>query len=865
MTAAGSTPSWPLAGRVDLVDDVIRRMRARPSRAQLLSGGTGAGKTTLARAVIAALRADGRVVVPIVGIAELRGVPAAALAPVLASTSNGAAPIPDAIGDRVHRFVATVGAGASRYILAVDDVSLVDDVTAGVVYQLVRVFGVPAVLTDRTERAPSSTVTRLDAEGLLDRVELPPLAPAQVAALAEEYLGEPLHPDAARRLERASAGNPLVLRELLMTADREGRVRRTSIGVEIEQVRLAPHLLDSARAHLAPLSAPARELAELLAVSQPWPEELAACVDGTALRVLVDRAIVRETVDAGRRRVRLAHPLLTEALLADLDPARRPLLARRAAEALRSTGDTDDRRTAIHILPEGEADAAELEWAAQIAASAGDPDAALRLADAADRKYPTATSALLRAVALSALDRDADEAFAAASDRAESDATRALVALRHGQHLAYRRRDPRAAAELAHDVLARIASDAGGALEAEAVKWRAMAGDVSTYASSAARSTLAQLGGDLTEAMFATMGGQVVQAQAAIDRGSPLTTLHRAELPHAESLLALSQFLVHVASGEIERARSLAEAQRLDGEADAAGLWTYTVALVALHGGRHDDAVDLAPLAVRLLEWRDFTGLVEAARALARTCAVIGGADVALAPTPHDTSAPTDVKAVLQLAEADAWAAARAGREDEAVAILRAAVAEGLRQRHPVLAALTASTAIRLGRARDVVDLLDSAADAAGAPLCVLLAGVARARARGDYARCVELLPALRRAGMGGVARRIAEDAATRAGQGPARTQARIIAADLAAVTSADPLRLARTGSGDDEAMLSSREWQIARAAAMRRRSREIATELGLSARTVDNHLARIYRKLGISGRDDLAALFDDDDLSGAR
>ncbi|GAA0491981.1 LuxR C-terminal-related transcriptional regulator [Microbacterium aurantiacum] len=864
MTAEGPTPSWPLAARPDLVEDVVRRMSARPSRAQLLSGGTGVGKTTLARAIVAAVQCGGRVVVPIIGVAELQGVPAAALAPVL-TTNVGDDDESITIGDRVHRFVATVGAGASRYVLAVDDVSLVDDVTAGVVYQLVRVFGVPAVFTDRVERALSATVARLDAEGLLDRVEVPPLAPAQVVALAEEYLGDPLHPDAARRLADASAGNPLVLRELLMTASREGRVHPTPVGLDIEEVRLAPHVLDSARAHLAPLSPSERELAELLALAQPWTVDLASAIDDRALRNLVSRAVVRETVDAGRRRVRLAHPLLTEALLADLDPERRIQLVRRAAEALRSTGDQDDRRTAIHLLPEGDADAAELEWAAQAAASAGDPETALRLADAADRLRPTAVAALVRAVALSALDRAADAAFVAASDRADSDEVRAIVALRHGQHLAYRRRDPHAAADLARGVIDRIDPEASGALAAEAAKWRAMAGDVASYEPSAVQSSLAQLGGVLTEAMFATMGGSIAQAQAAIDRGRPLADRHRAELPHAESLLALSQFLVFVGSGDIGSARVLAEGRRLDGEADAAGLWTYTLALIALHGGRHDDAFDLARLAVRLLEWRDFTGLVDVARALARTCAAMSGDDASAVRDSSGGPAPTEAKAVLQLAEADAWTAARAGRDDEAVAILRAAVEEGVRQRHHVLAALTASTAIRLGRARDVVDLLESAADAGGAPLCVLLADVARARARGDYARCVDLLPSLRRAGLLGVARRIAEDAGVRAGQGRARTQGRIAAADLAALTSADPLRLPGTGGSVDEMMLSPREWQIARAAAMRRRSREIAAELGLSVRTVDNHLARVYRKLGVSGRDDLATLLDADDPSAAR
>ena len=41
--------------------------------------------------------------------------------------------------------------------------------------------------------------------------------------------------------------------------------------------------------------------------------------------------------------------------------------------------------------------------------------------------------------------------------------------------------------------------------------------------------------------------------------------------------------------------------------------------------------------------------------------------------------------------------------------------------------------------------------------------------------------------------------------------------------------------------------------------SREIADTLFLSARTVDNHLLRVYTKLGISSRDELLAALGPD------
>jgi DNA-binding CsgD family transcriptional regulator len=54
---------------------------------------------------------------------------------------------------------------------------------------------------------------------------------------------------------------------------------------------------------------------------------------------------------------------------------------------------------------------------------------------------------------------------------------------------------------------------------------------------------------------------------------------------------------------------------------------------------------------------------------------------------------------------------------------------------------------------------------------------------------------------------------------------------------------------------LSARERDIALMAARGRTSREIAETYVLSVRTVENHLGRIYRKLGVTGRADLAAV----------
>jgi len=58
---------------------------------------------------------------------------------------------------------------------------------------------------------------------------------------------------------------------------------------------------------------------------------------------------------------------------------------------------------------------------------------------------------------------------------------------------------------------------------------------------------------------------------------------------------------------------------------------------------------------------------------------------------------------------------------------------------------------------------------------------------------------------------------------------------------------------------LTAREREVALLAAAGHPSRVIAERLYLSFRTVDNHLRRIYEKLGIPGRAKLADALDAD------
>jgi DNA-binding CsgD family transcriptional regulator len=68
------------------------------------------------------------------------------------------------------------------------------------------------------------------------------------------------------------------------------------------------------------------------------------------------------------------------------------------------------------------------------------------------------------------------------------------------------------------------------------------------------------------------------------------------------------------------------------------------------------------------------------------------------------------------------------------------------------------------------------------------------------------------------------------------------------------PQRFSGYSSTHDQSALTRREWEIATLASHGNSSRLIAEKLHISVRTVDTHLLRVYKKVGVTGREQLAA-----------
>ncbi|MBH0081872.1 LuxR C-terminal-related transcriptional regulator [Salinibacterium sp. SWN167] len=846
---------WPVLPRESERDAVLAALRGPRPRSVMLRGPSGVGKTTLGAHISQALRADGRTVIPVIGLAELVDVPLGALAPVLASSGRHDL---ESVSDRVQALVGVVGENPQKFVLVIDDAPLLDAVSASVLYQLVRVFGVTTLLTARDSHELDGPIARLLHENLIDIVELEGLSLEHSQSILQQYLGGTLRPESLRGLFEASRGNPLMLRELIFAAARAGGIHSGDFGVEVSIATLPKHVRATIADRVQQLTTAQRRLAQLIAIAQPIPRAAMRAEETDALAFLTGEGIVEDAGDETTPLLRLAHPLFAEALTIELTQDTRAELVTEIAGRLIPMGDQQLRFTATVLLISTDAVISndDLDWAASYAHAAGDHAVAASLAERAQLSERRFAPELVLASALSALAQSdrASAVFESAIGLSGDDEQRAIALARWGQHMVYRLSRPSDAVDRVTCELSRMDARAQPVLRPELAKWQLMTGDAQALAEVAdpvsPEGGLGAVNAGLTAAMIATMAGNPADAFAAILQTRPLANAFRFEAPFASSLLDLSEFLALVASAEIGRARDFATQRRLDRFADSAGVWSFALAIVRLHEGRLSDAQSLATLAVEQLKWRDFTGLLGTAIALHATVdAQLGEPETARELLSEITPEHAgDAKVILQRAECEAWLLAAEGRTDEAAGVIVAAAAEGIILGHFLLSALTLTVAIRVGHPAVAREQLELLTHLSPSPLVASIRDWAEVAAEADVARLCVLAPALASSGLAALAvdgllagARTAAKADRRELERKATLLARRLAADMDQVP-----------GESHTAELTEREWTIARAAAGRKRSREIGQQLGLSVRTVDNHLARIYRKLGVKGRVEL-------------
>jgi DNA-binding CsgD family transcriptional regulator len=219
-----------------------------------------------------------------------------------------------------------------------------------------------------------------------------------------------------------------------------------------------------------------------------------------------------------------------------------------------------------------------------------------------------------------------------------------------------------------------------------------------------------------------------------------------------------------------------------------------------------------------------------------------------------------------EVLRAQAWTAWLDGQPEQARTVLRAAVEFTREQGTIALTLASLHDLARLGSAADVAKEVAVVGAAADGDLAAARVQFVDALARRDPDDLDE--SAARFEAMGALI--YAAEASAHAAAAHVQRQSRRRSAQsernasrvLEQCDRARTPALSALGRSSD---LTTRQLEIAHLAATGLSSKSIAQRLGLSARTVDNHLQRVYQRLGVSSRDDLAdALTDDPSLAPA-
>jgi len=279
--------AWPLTGRSEELGFIVAAMRRQGvPRGVVVAGAAGVGKTRLAREALAASERRGTTTRWVAATESARRVPLGAFAGVLGAVVEDPTRVLRRAGDEL-----VAGAGSGGVVVGVDDVHLLDDLSALLVHQLVVRRTATVVVTMRTGEAVPDAVTALWKDEHLDRLEVQPLSETETGALLEAVLGGPMDSATAARMWRMTRGNALFLRLLVDGELEAGRLDRAQgLWRWNGDPVISPALAELLEARMGRLSQPVRDVVDVLALGEP--------LDIAVLNRLTDLAAV-EQAEAG--------------------------------------------------------------------------------------------------------------------------------------------------------------------------------------------------------------------------------------------------------------------------------------------------------------------------------------------------------------------------------------------------------------------------------------------------------------------------------------------------------------------------------------------------------------------------------------
>ncbi|MGH2915770.1 MAG: AAA family ATPase [Solirubrobacteraceae bacterium] len=348
-------PNRELVGReaeLGAMRDFLLGRRA-PNAGLLLEGPAGIGKTSLLRGAVEIARAHGRRVLiarpsdsesglGLAGLTDLfEDVPLDGLAPPRRRALESALLLREAEPDGARAVNAAVRdllrelAARRATVVAIDDLQWLDHATGAALAFAARRLGDDDVRFLLAARTPRRGRVPLETALEIETITVAPLSFGAVQSLVHGQLGVRLSRSVMRRIHDAAAGNPLFALELARELARTGELVNAP-----EDIPLPTRVEELLEGRLIALADDAR--AALLAVALGpgmRREELQAVVGADA----IEAAVAADVLGFDGARARLSHPLLGEVAKGRVRPRQRRELHRRLADAV-----SDTERRALH-------------------------------------------------------------------------------------------------------------------------------------------------------------------------------------------------------------------------------------------------------------------------------------------------------------------------------------------------------------------------------------------------------------------------------------------------------------------------------------------------------------------------------------
>lgn len=844
----------------------------------VLVGQAGVGKTALARSLADALATNGLRQRFIVGTETGRAVPLAAFSRWL--------PV------RVPREPAALLAAAHRalsreegLLMVVDDAHLLDRLSALVVHQVAVSGTSKMIVTIRSGEDIPDAVTALWREHHLMRMDIQPFTRAQTDELVCAVLEGAVSDALIDQLHHLSSAIPLVVRSLLTTAMERGDLINDGGRWRLNgPLQVGADVNELLEARLQAMAADEFKVVEIVAAAEvlDWNILRRLC-DADAVARAERRGAIELVADGSHTIARLGHPVLREVVRKRGGIARsrqvNTLLVRHLLEI------RQDRIPAAHGTRAEPDVRAEIQLAQLMTRSDVEPDLHLithaaasavtmsnvvlgeQLAQFAYDHGGGLIAAIVLAEAMSWQGRGDDAESLLATF--EPDGSDALSAVRWGctraANLHWGCGDVDSARAVLATVRDRVASPSMlGLVTAMEVSFDFFAGRLGDSISRGLPACAApdQVPLAVVWVASATAGalalhGRFSDVPVIAERG--LTAAQRCESGLQRFAIGLAEVMALVAAGDFAAADQVCVRYRgmTGGEAQANSIVDAMAGRVDLGRGALSTACEHLHSALSVMTDALPSGWVMLVAAWhAQSEAARGNSAAAVAALAQAEASTGRQVAVFwpELELARAWERAAVG--ETTAARVHAERAAQL-ARHAEMWAVEVNalhTAVRFGdrspaaRLRELAGLL-------GSPMAETVAAHSRGLADHDGDRLDDV--AGRFEGLGAMA--MAADAGAQAAREHARAGRRL--KELESSTHAHwrasqcGLHTPATAAIEGPLPITDREREVATLVAAGLSSRQIGDRLNVSARTVEGHLYRIFTKLGIADRDELARL----------